>query len=110
MEAELKQKKMQQKLLRERSNYRYKHKPGFMSRLEDEAYKKLIIRLLHKSLHQLPSQILYSGHRPHLSSNQEKIYHTAMTNFSNIPALSNNQPHLHGLTMQIVKFFDEILN
>lgn len=109
MEAQLKQEKMRRKLKRERENYRKTHRPEFMSRLEEEEYKKLVLRLLHKSLRQLPPNILYSNKRPCLTRNQQKIYDTAMNNFCQIPVLSNTQ-HLHGLAMQIVTFFDKILN
>lgn len=109
MEAELKREKSQRERLHDRVNYRNKHKNEFRSRLEQEAYKKLVIRLLHKMLQQLPPKILYHNQRPKFSNNQRKIYDTAMNNFKQIPGLSNTH-HQHGLTIQIVEFFDKILN
>lgn len=109
MEAELEREKVQRARMNARAKYRKNHKSEFASRLEEEAYKKLVIRLLHKCLLKIPPAVLYSNQHPKLSTNQRKIYNTAISNFMQIPGLSNTH-HLHGLTMQIVKFFDEILN
>lgn len=108
MEELLHREKMRRKMLRERANYHNKHKSEFMSRLEEDTYKKLVKRLLYKSLRQLPSKVLYETRNSHLSNNQQKIYNTAMINFKQIPGLPTTQ-HLHGLTMQIVQFFDKLL-
>lgn len=110
MENQINKERIKMNKRRNRIKYRKEERPKFQQKLQKEAYKKLIVKILHKLSRELPKKILYSPQQQNFSENQTKIYFTAVNNFKATRGLSHNNSHLHGLTMQIVQFFDQLLN
>ncbi|XP_063709107.1 trichohyalin-like [Culicoides brevitarsis] len=109
MEKQLADEKQKARERLRRIKLRKENRQKVLCKLQYEAYKQILAKLLQKLSQGLPKKILYSPAEVNLTCEQLKIYKTALWNLNDTHGITGSS-HLHGLTMQIVEFFDAFLN